>query len=151
LDQLFRNLQEIAAKDYFSPANANSHSQMRPRSSTFNYPQSHTLHLEVLQHSQKLSYEALKTDHPRHPNNNGLFAPSKSQSFTRKEDSLNHSKNTSQNKSMHEQSKGSASGNPQDSLWTGKGEFKSNSKKTFSKRDVVNEFSHNSKNLSKIF
>lgn len=52
---------------------------------------------------------------------------------------------------MHEQSKGSVSGHPQDALWNGKGEFKTNSKKTFSKRDVVNEHSHNSKNLSKIF
>jgi hypothetical protein len=52
---------------------------------------------------------------------------------------------------MHEQGKASGSGSGQDALWAGKGEFKSNSKKTFSKRDVVNDPSHNSKNLSKIF
>lgn len=40
LDQLCRNLQELADKDYFSPANAaNIPKNIRPRSSTYNYQQ----------------------------------------------------------------------------------------------------------------
>jgi hypothetical protein len=42
LDQLSKNLQEIAAKCYFSPANA---ANQRPKSSTYNYNQINRLDL----------------------------------------------------------------------------------------------------------
>jgi hypothetical protein len=143
-------LQQIANKDYFSPANSANHpNNQRPKSYTYNYQQLNHLTAENFDHSQKLPiYEALKTEQHSRNSNYGQFVPSKSQSFVKKEESQANSKNNSQNKSTYEHSKSS-----QEALWVGRAEFKNSSKKTFSKRDIISEPMpyQNSKNLSKIF
>ena len=100
LDQLCRNLQELADKDYFSPANAaNNQKNLRSRSSTYNYQQLNHLSHQNFDQSQKMHfYEPMKTELlPR--SNHAQFGPSKSQSFHKKEES--QSKKNSQNRSVY--------------------------------------------------
>lgn len=158
LDQLTRNLQEIATKCHFSPANTKN---MRTKSNANSQNQQpRPLREDNAEKSQTISrYEPFQTElFYRYSNNNSLHLPiSKSHSFVKKEESNSQSKHNSQNRSIQQMERVSKERkiNADSVIWEGKSEFKSSNKKSFSKKEMVNDSlikqHQHSKNLAKIF
>jgi hypothetical protein len=117
------------------------------------------LHEDNTEKSQIISrYEPFQTElFYRYSNNNSLHLPiSKSHSFAKKEESNSQSKHNSQNRSIQQMERVSKERkiNANSVIWEGKSEFKSSNKKSFSKKEMVNDSlikQQHSKNLAKIF